>query len=135
MGRGDDAATVSVVPPKDEATKELEDRLERCRADLARGRETQRRLERSLADAARRAADVEARQDAEDAALDAWAGLRCFRALAARTSAALLTSDGSSVSASFTSVTSPAARGKACAWGGARGEEPAPAPAPAPARA
>ena len=45
LGRGDDAATVSVVPPKDEATKELEDRLERCRADLARGRETQRRLE------------------------------------------------------------------------------------------
>ena len=37
LGRGDDAATVSVVPPKDEATKELEDRLERCRADLARG--------------------------------------------------------------------------------------------------
>ena len=73
LGRGDDAATVSVVPPKDEATKELEDRLERCRADLQRGRETQRRLERSLADAARRAADVEARQDAEDAALDAWA--------------------------------------------------------------
>ena len=47
LGRGDDAATVSVVPPKDEATKELEDRLERCRTDLQRGRETQRRRERS----------------------------------------------------------------------------------------
>ena len=50
LGRGDDAATVSVVPPKDEATKELEDRLERCRADLARGRETQRRLDEALLD-------------------------------------------------------------------------------------
>lgn len=73
LGRGGDAATVAVAPQKDEATLELEDRMDRCRADLARGRETQRRLERSLADAARRNAEVEARQDAEDAAIDAWA--------------------------------------------------------------
>ena len=52
-----------MVPPKDETTKELEDRLERCRGPSRAGNAAAAREE-----LARRAADVEARPDAEDAA-------------------------------------------------------------------